>query len=257
MPTIHSPLIHNIALSSIMDQIQARLQRSPILNTNEISHYDKMLTNFFQELPPFMHMSNPCPQSLKVIRAVFTWRYENIRILLHRAVALDATIRRISMPMLETADKKVVETCRQLAAESIISIKSGWQPTKTSGWHGVWFLFQACLIPLMALATEPYEEVQTSTWRAQVQSGIDLCGEMAAWSLVGQKTKSVLVHLLNATERLHACNTAAPTGMAATLPNTMTQAFYYETWTDVMGVDEVSVGFDPAPLDSHASFRWQ
>ncbi|KAJ9133856.1 Fungal specific transcription factor domain-containing protein [Pleurostoma richardsiae] len=255
-PTIHSPLIHNIALCDIMGQIQSRLHMSPILERKEIAAYDKMLVDWYRQLPAYMQPPNPCPASLQVVRAVFTWRYQNIRILLHRAVVLDATIRQILFAGLEAEEQKVVAQCRQLAAESILSIKSEWRPTKMSGWNGVWFLFQACLVPLMALATEAPEDPDSPNWRAQVQTGIALCNDMAPWSLVGGKTKAVLEQLLRGTERVCQGDASADpcTADLDALPYQLNQSFFGGDWSDVMGGEDYPVTFDQSFLDSAAHF---
>lgn len=251
--TVNSPLIHNIALCNIVGHIQARLQTSPILDWKEIGAYDKMLVDWYQQLPPFMRSPNPCPSSLQVVRAVFNWRYQNIRILLHRAVVLDATIRQIPFASLEAEEQKVVAQCRKLAAESIQSIKNEWRPTKMSGWNAVWFLFQACLIPLMALATESPEDPSFATWRAEVQTGISLCESMAMWSLVGKKTKGVLERLLRGTER--GCGEAAVEAEASAttldlLPNNFDQSFFANDWSDVMGGLDFAGTFDQGFYDT-------
>jgi hypothetical protein len=74
-------------------------------------------------------------------------------------------------------------------------MEAQWRPNKISGWNAVWFLFQACLVPLMALAVEPVESEEYQEWKTRVRTGISVCEEMGSWSLDGRKTKSVLEQL--------------------------------------------------------------
>ena len=236
----------------MLGHIQSRLQISPILDPREIASFDKMLVEWFERLPLFMRFPHPCSLRLRVVRSVFNWRYQNIRILLHRAVALDATIRQISFSKLGDEEQNVVAQCRQLAAESILCIKSEWQPTKMSGWNGVWFLFQACLIPLMALATEPPDENgKYLEWTQQVEIGIALCRDMSPWSLVGEKTRVVLEQLLKATQRpgLDAQHTSGGDEGIGAIPRDLNPLSFYREWCDVMGEDDTLAGFDQALFD--------
>ncbi|KUJ24636.1 uncharacterized protein LY89DRAFT_569843, partial [Mollisia scopiformis] len=199
-PTICSPLIHSIEFCKILSRIQRRLQMCSFLAFKEISILDQMLVSWFESLPSFMKPPNPCPPELHDVRTVLSWRYLNMRIILHRAVILDTTERHLSFFNLGVEEQEAVKKCRDLAAESIYSISTEWRPTKMSGWNAVWFLFQAVLIPLMALAVESEEHEDYHKWQEQVVLVIQLCGEMDRWSLVGRKTQHAVQRLYNASK---------------------------------------------------------
>ena len=118
-----------------------------------------------------------------------------MRILLYRAVVLDVTARRISLSNLGVDEQRIVKKCREIACESILTMEAQWCPNKISGWNAVWLLFQACLVPLMALAVEPVESEEYQEWKTRVRTGISLCEEIGSWSLDGRKIKSVLEQL--------------------------------------------------------------
>jgi hypothetical protein len=229
----------------MLARIQLRLQTSPILDPAEIASFDKTLVDWFRQLPSFMHSPSPCPTHLQIIRDVFNWRYQSIRILLHRAVVLDATIRQLPWAHLGEGDQQVVAKCRELAADSIACIRRDWQPTKMSGWNAVWFLFQACLIPLMALATEPAGDYDDYLkWRELVEVSIGLCREMSRWSLVGEKTSTVLNQLLKATEKPGIGEwVASRENPLDELLDGLSPSFFDAEWNDVIGWHFPS-GFD-------------
>lgn len=161
-----------------------------------------------------------------------------MRILIHRAVVLDTTARQVPLSNLGLDEQRMVKKCRELAAESILNIKSQWRPNKISGWNAVWFLFQACLVPLMALAIEPADSEGYQEWQGLVRTGIILCEKMERWSLVGRKTKSVLENLFEGTQMIAA---TLPTedhfvGLGQELFN-WKESFFGGEWNDVLGED--------------------
>ncbi|KAJ5139684.1 hypothetical protein N7448_003092 [Penicillium atrosanguineum] len=194
-PTIHAPLIHNIQLCNIMNRIQDRLIVNPMLEYEEIQFFDETLVDWFQSLPPFLRSNDFNAPSLQDARLVLKWRYQNIRFLLHRPLLLDTVIRRAPLQSLPTKDQIIISKCRNIAADSIFSIQAEWRPTKLCCWNAVFFLFQACLIPLLALTVESSDHCEYQSWYSQVQIGISLCGTMSQLSPIGQKTEAFLEQL--------------------------------------------------------------
>lgn len=154
-----------------------------------------MLVSWFEGLPSFLRSSDPSAPDLEDARLVLKWRYQNIRLLLHRPIILDTVIRKTLTQYLSPSEQAIVTKCRDIAAESIFSIQTEWRPTKICCWNAVWFLFQACLIPLMALTVESPEHSDYQSWSDQVQIGIAVCNDMSQLSPVGQKTKAFLEQL--------------------------------------------------------------
>lgn len=191
-------MIHNIQLCKIINRIQDRLIANAILNYDELNFYDEMLLSWFQNLPPFLRSPSSSATDLEDARLVLKWRYQNIRFLLHRPTVLDTVIRKAQFDTLSAEDQAIVSRCRDIAADSIFSIQTEWRPTKICCWNAVWFLFQACLIPLLALAVESTDHPDYQNWCNQLQVGIALCEDMSQFSPAGQKTKAFLEQLLMA-----------------------------------------------------------
>ncbi|PVH77333.1 hypothetical protein DL98DRAFT_517423 [Cadophora sp. DSE1049] len=155
------------------------------LTFKEISILDQTLVSWYEALPPFMKSPNSCPPELHDVRNILKWRYLNMRMISHRAVVLDTTGRQLPFNNLGSEEQDVVRQCRNIAAESIFAIQVEWRPNKMCGWNAVWFLFQACLVPLMALAVESEQHEEYMKWQEQVVLVIELCDMMNRWSLVG------------------------------------------------------------------------
>jgi hypothetical protein len=197
-PTIHAPLIHNIQLCRIINRIQDRLLINSLLDDSEIQFYDDMLLSWFETLPPFLRLPDPNVPDFQDARVVLKWRYQNIRFLLHRPLVLDTVIQKTPLHCLPTNEQAIVSRCRNIAAESILSIQAEWRPNKICCWNAMWFMFQACLVPLMALALEPTDHPEYPNWCDQVQIGIATCEEMSKFSPVGQRTKACLEQIFMA-----------------------------------------------------------
>lgn len=182
--------------------MQDRLLVSPILNIAELDHYDNMLVSWFEDLPEFLRSTKIPAPGLQDARAVLKWRYENIRLLLHRPLVLDTLLRQTPFHNLSSDEQTVVKKCRELAAEAILSIQCEWRSNKISCWNAIWFLFQACLVPIMALAIEPPETENYQSWISQAQMAIATCTSMSDLTLAGHKTRAFLERLLLAALKL-------------------------------------------------------
>lgn len=162
---------------------------------DELQNYDDLLLSWFDGLPPFLHSVDICPSDLQDARTVLKWRYQNIRFLLYRPILLDTVIRNVSFDGLTLKERTAVSKCRDIAMEAIYDIQSEWRPNKISCLNAVEFLFQACLIPLTAIAVESKDSSDYQSWCNQVQTGIDVCSEMSQFNPAGPRTKEFLSQL--------------------------------------------------------------
>ncbi|KAJ5629128.1 hypothetical protein N7528_002785 [Penicillium herquei] len=197
-PTIHSPLLHNIDLCRIINQIQERILISSLLELQEIQFYDNMLLSWFNNLPQFLQISEPTLPDLQDARLILKWRYQNIRLLLYRPILLNTLERQVAIEQMTIDEQIAVSKCREIAAETILSIQTEWRPTKVCCWHASGLLFQACLVPVMALAVESTENSDFSNWYTQVQIGIAVSDAMSQLDPVNGRTKESLERLFQA-----------------------------------------------------------
>lgn len=239
-PTIHSPLIHNVQLCKIINRIQDRFLITSVLSDEELYVYDNMLTSWFAGLPLFLRLSDPSAPGLHDARLVLKWRYQNIRLLLHRPLLLDTVIRKVQFEFLSPSEQSIVSKCRHIAAESIFSIQAEWRATKMCCWNAVWFLFQACLIPLMALAIEPTGSSDYQTWCNQVQISIAVCDDMAQLSPTGHKTKAFLEQLFLAIVKISPQNQQYQPNTDVQVPLDTVMELLTGDWDHLNGYDAFS-----------------
>ncbi|KAH8703624.1 fungal-specific transcription factor domain-containing protein, partial [Talaromyces proteolyticus] len=175
-------------------KIQERLISSPCLEFNETLALDAHLVYWFESIP-FLNNPELLPECLQQPRLSTKWKYQNLRIILHRPTLMEATLRHIPFQELQGEQKVCVRKCQSLAGKAIENIASEWTQNQYSGWPAVWFLFQACTIPLLSLYGFNDDLENTEGWKKQVERAIKLFEEMKPWSIAAHQTH-VFVSLL-------------------------------------------------------------
>ncbi|PSK51902.1 hypothetical protein B9Z65_3169 [Elsinoe australis] len=181
--------------------------------------------------------SDGCPPFLKTARLIMHWRYQNLRIILHRPSVLAAALRRVPFSALSAEEKVAVGRCRAVAAQSIADIDSMCEEELIAGWNAVWFMYQAVMVPLVSLfahlsitatkarhsqhlsnncqmkgedSDQPQEapnypspgtESDMDKWRSQIETAMRFFERMEHWSVAAKKSKDVVSRLYEASER--------------------------------------------------------
>lgn len=140
------------------------------------------------------------------------WRYQNLRIVLHRPVLLNIANRSGSANAIVNGERRIiyspspeelaaVENCRRIAKETIEDIYRDWSPNQMAGWNAVWFLYQASMIPLVSIFWESWNTVQVGEWQKQIETVLSLFGAMAEWSLAARRSLEVVSKMYEASKR--------------------------------------------------------
>lgn len=227
-------------LRPVPDEIQLSLQRSnsisyggrPVIKTPS-SPTSNMKNPFDFAQPP--ERDTNCPDFLKTPRAIMHWRYQNLRMLMHRPTLLATTLRRTPYAALTAEEKVAVARCRILAGQSIADIDATCGQELIAGWNAVWLMFQAAMVPLVSLfarlSTSPpsfYGNGRNSTsptsrssgsdngattaptggdededkWRAQIEQALAFFDRMRPWSVAAKKSKDVVERLYEASRHV-------------------------------------------------------
>lgn len=229
------PLISNILFARIATRIQDTLALSPLPKPEERLALDAALVDWYANLPSILHGRDPCPESVYTARCVMKWRYQNLRIVLHRPVLLNLANRAGQRAACsfgaEKDEVEAVETCRAIARETIGDIAVEWGRNQMSGWNAVWFLYQAAMIPLVSIFWEAYrnglaasasasvsrvqapgfeekvesgmdeESDEVKEWRRQIVVVLELFEAMAEWSLAARRSREVVGRMFEASIR--------------------------------------------------------
>lgn len=175
-----------------------------------------------------------CPDFLKTPRAIMHWRYQNLRMLMHRPYLLATTLRRASNATLSHDEKIAVSLCRAMARQSIADINANCAENLIAGWTGVWLMFQAVMVPLVSLfarlstpeGQQPHDRPRSPAgrsvtgsdsalssaaiandesdeqWRAQIETAIDFFHRMRPWSTAAIKTRDLVDRLYQASQHV-------------------------------------------------------
>ncbi|KAK4215685.1 fungal-specific transcription factor domain-containing protein [Rhypophila decipiens] len=198
------PLIENIKFCKIATQIQDMLAISPLLRTEDRCNLDSQLVNWYTSLPWLLRTTDPCAEPLYMARCIMKWRYQNLRMLLHRPVLLSLASSGLN-PHTQAcdADLAAIETCRELAAQTIDDIAREWTRNQMSGWNAVWFLYQAAMVPLVSIFWQ-WGSPRVPEWLKQIETILDLLEAMEEWSLAARRSREVVWRMYEASRAIQA-----------------------------------------------------
>lgn len=195
------PLIENIKFCKIATHIQDLLAISPLLPSEERCNMDNQLVSWYSNLPWLLRTTDPCAEPLYIARCIMKWRYQNLRMLLHRPVLLSlASTNSTHAP---ESDVAAVEACRELAKQTIEDVAREWTRNQMSGWNAVWFLYQAAMIPLVSLFWQ-YNSPHVLDWYKQLETVLELLDAMEDWSLAACRSREVVWRMYEAARNMHA-----------------------------------------------------
>ncbi|KAK1477133.1 fungal specific transcription factor domain-containing protein [Colletotrichum cuscutae] len=193
------PLIENIKFCKIATQIQDLLAISPLLRAEDRYNLDGQLVNWYSSLPWLLRTTDPCAEPLYIARCIMKWRYQNLRMLLHRPVLLSLASNG-SLSHVAEQDVTAIETCRELAKQTIEDIAREWTRNQMSGWNAVWFLYQAAMIPLVSTFWE-WNSPRVADWHQQIETILDLLEAMEDWSLAAKRSREVVWRMYEASRQ--------------------------------------------------------
>ncbi|KAF2874204.1 fungal-specific transcription factor domain-containing protein [Massariosphaeria phaeospora] len=193
------PLMHSSEFCKIATRIQDRLVESTLLTPSEMSAYDAEVIRWQEELPSILsNMNESCPDFLRRVRFVMKWRFQNIRIVLHRPVLLNTALRRCPFSALSAEEKVAVGKCRIIAAKTIEDIASECLPDLISGWNAVWFTFQACMVPLVSLFSDTSLPEEIEKWCASIETALNFFERSKPWSIAAKRSMDAVSKLYRA-----------------------------------------------------------
>jgi hypothetical protein len=123
------------------------------------------------------------------------WRFQNIRIILHRPILLTAALRRSPWVALSADEKVAVGKCRLIASKTIEEISRECMPDLISGWNAVWFCFQACMVPLVSLFSDPSIPEEVEKWKASVEIALTFFETVKDWSIAAKRSGDAVTRL--------------------------------------------------------------
>ena len=190
------PIIHASEFCKIATRIQDRLVECPLLTPSETSTYDADIVQWHDELPSLLaSTTEACPDFLQRVRLVMKWRFQNIRLVLHRPFLLNTALRHCPFANLSAEEKVAVGKCRIIAAKTIEDISSECLPDLISGWNAVWFIFQACMVPLVSLFSDSSLPEEAEKWKTSIEIALEFFERMKPWSIAAKRSMDAVSKL--------------------------------------------------------------
>lgn len=202
------PLTENIKLCRIATRIQDLMATGPVVRGEERCSIDGQLVSWYTNLPWLLRTMEPCAESLYMARCMLKWRYQSLRLLLHRPILLAvASHSTTSDAKPSDQDLASVEKCRDMAEATISDISREWTQNQMAAWTAVLYLYQAVMIPLVSIFWERHSP-QVPRWQRQVEVVLDLLAAMDEWSLAASRSREVVWRMYEASH--HALTLGGP-----------------------------------------------
>ncbi|EED13842.1 C6 transcription factor (Gal4), putative [Talaromyces stipitatus ATCC 10500] len=179
-PTIYSGLIAQANFHLKTNHVyQQLLVSSPSITTAEAQELQKPMEEWHSELPYYLKSAIPDePDWLALMRNRLMWRDMNMRMLIYRPIVLRWASERWkatenTVEPEDEAERECRLHCLQFARATISCMMEYMEThmcTRLGAWYILYFLFQAVLIPIIFLMTDPtspdvaswYQDVETT-----------------------------------------------------------------------------------------------
>jgi hypothetical protein len=128
------------------------------------------------------------------------WRYQNLRIVLLRPVLLNLA-NRGNEGSATREELEAIAKCRVIAKQTIDDIAREWTANQMLGWNGVWFMYQASMIPLVSIFWENWNTQQVRECQAQIEVVLETFEGLSDWSLAARRSREVVSKMYEASKR--------------------------------------------------------
>ncbi|KAK5999564.1 hypothetical protein QM012_005417 [Aureobasidium pullulans] len=240
------PLAHNVAFCRIASQIQDALSASPLLPFEELNRLDRELLQWHADLPIYLKPTRmvaaensrsqkrtETAKALETPSMIMYWRYQNLRLLLHRPYLLATALREVNDSSLSAEERVGVGRCKAVAARTISDISDMCPEDLLAGWNGVWFMYQAVMVPLVCVFSslgkpqrkpadhdqnieitdsptvdgtggdgKRHEQTEIYEWQALIEKALHFFERMNRWSVAAKKSRDVVSRLYEASKML-------------------------------------------------------
>ncbi|KAL4959798.1 Zn(II)2Cys6 transcription factor domain-containing protein [Aspergillus stella-maris] len=207
--TIYTHLLSQSKFHLATSHIYSKIISHPLPPASELlSLDDQFIESWLAELPPYFNESAPQPPKFALAHAILRWRYRNFRILMYRPFLVGQLMARArnsnssqnngSGPTevnVNADTSAAIERCLSSASSGIHLIALFWSAPSNRNmmacWYGLYFLFQAVLIPVICLRNEPQSHLAQS-WREQVLTAVDVLEGMSVLNSTARRCLGVI-----------------------------------------------------------------
>ncbi|KAJ5758307.1 uncharacterized protein N7511_007001 [Penicillium nucicola] len=185
--TVYTHLRAQATFHMASSQIYSRIISSPFPSANELIELDdRLIGRWLSKIPVFFQENVIQAPKFRLCHSILCWRYRNFRILMYRPFLVGRLMVRQDRGGSTAQENEVqvevaIQRCLDSARESVQLISSFWaqeQKSMMACWYGLYFLFQAVLIPVICLRNDPQCALATS-WRDQISQAMHVLESMS------------------------------------------------------------------------------
>lgn len=169
---------------------------------------DTLIQQWLLSLPHYFQESAIQEPRYTICHSILRCRYRNFRLLMYRPFLVRRVMSRAPENPTITGDKLdsveaveiAIQRCLDMAKESVELISKFWEDgpqTMMACWYGLYFLFQAVLIPVICLRNQPQSPL-ASEWRTQISTAIGTIKSMACLNPSAERCLKVIISLCGA-----------------------------------------------------------
>ncbi|KAH7025513.1 Zn(II)2Cys6 transcription factor [Macrophomina phaseolina] len=157
---------------------------------------DSKIGQWLAELPSYFQEEAPQPAKFTLCHTILHLRWRNFKIIMYRPFVIRSAIlqnkKRAAGTDQESSEEEQLDNsssaitlailrCLEAAADTITKISSFWFSESNKNpmacWYGIFFLFQAVIIPIVSLRNEPQSQ-HAEEWRSQIQQAVRTLEDM-------------------------------------------------------------------------------
>ncbi|KAL1885445.1 hypothetical protein Plec18167_000939 [Paecilomyces lecythidis] len=168
-------------------EIYSKITSPPFPSASELTEADdRLIGHWLSSLPPYFQEDATQEPRYRLCHSILQWRYRNFRTLMYRPILLRRVMARSDRGSGDIQDydaheEIAIQRCLAAARESVELISAYWaeeQQNTMACWYGLYFLFQAVLIPIYCLRNDP-QCAQAVEWREQISRAMRVIESMS------------------------------------------------------------------------------
>uniref|UniRef100_A0A0L0MZM8 Regulatory protein GAL4 n=1 Tax=Tolypocladium ophioglossoides (strain CBS 100239) TaxID=1163406 RepID=A0A0L0MZM8_TOLOC len=168
----------------------------PFPSAEELLRLDsKHIESFRTTVPAYFVEQAAVPPRYALPHAVMAWRLRNLRIIMYRPFVIRRALRR--KPDADESSATAYDRCLADAKSTIEMIADFWERyehNRLSAWYGLYFLFQAALIPCVCLRNDPTAP-EAADWRRQISVTLEVIIGMAPLNASSSRCHGIISEL--------------------------------------------------------------
>jgi hypothetical protein len=183
----------------ISSKIDYRLAQISRLTAREVVAFDNELLTWDQSRPVAFRLGTSLPSNIRFSRDNMIYRLLIARLVVSRPLLLRLAEDPTAASTINMEDVHVLSICREAASTLIDEISANPSQNRIFVWHCSWYLFQACMVPLLSIAlasrSPPWEIADEETinrWRKSLDIAIRKFRDMAPFTRASDRYGEVI-----------------------------------------------------------------